>query len=168
MAEKKNSLTTIAESSAGLATAMAQKNLPKNEVSQIQAMVQLQKTHNELTTLPQKDAYKKFLNMDKTTRDALTSMYNPKYSKEDRGFIGNMFNTVKSAVYYGGGTTVDFAKNLGSLTPMGALQKITEAGVATGKGLINEFSKTEAGEKAFAPVEKGMELLVRPQEKLVQ
>lgn len=168
MAEKKNPLTVIANSSAGLATAIAQKNLPKNEVSQIEAMVQLNKTHNELTALPQKDAYKKFLSMDKTTRDALTSMYSPKYSKEDRGFVGNMFNSIKSAVYYGGGTTVDLAKNLGKLTPMGAIETVTEGAGAALKGLVNEFSKTEAGEKAFAPIEKGMELLVRPQEKLVK
>ena len=57
MAEKDKPLIKIAESSPGIATAVAQSNLPKNEFNQIQAMVQLRNMHNELTSLPQNDAY---------------------------------------------------------------------------------------------------------------
>ena len=168
MAEKDKPLTKIAQSSPGLATAAAQKGVPKKEVSQIAALVELRNMHNELTALPQADAYKKYQTMDKHTRDALASMFDPKYSKQDRGFIGNILNSVKSAVYYGGGTTVDIAKNISNINPFGFLETAGRAGVAAVKGLVTETADTEVGQKVAGPVEKGMELLVRPQEKLVK
>lgn len=168
MAEKDKPLTKIAQSSPGLATAAAQKGVPKKEVSQIAALVELRNMHNELTSLPQADAYKKYQTMDKTTRDALASMFDPKYSKQDKGFVGNILNSVKSAVYYGGGTTVDIAKNLSTLNPMGAVAGIGRGAIGAVKGLFSEFSDSEAGKAVAGPVEKGLELLVRPQEKLVK
>jgi hypothetical protein len=168
MTEKEKPLVKIAEASPGLATATAQKNLPKNEVNQLSALVQLRNMHNELTSLSQGDAYRKFQSMDKTTRDALVSMFNPKYSKEDKGFFGNILSSIKSSVYYGGGTTVDLAKNLASFSPMGGLAAVTEAVKGGIVGLGKELAETEAGKKVVTPVEKGLELLVRPQEKLVK
>ena len=93
MAEKDKPLTKIAESAPGVATAAAQRALPKNEVNQLAAMVDLRNKHNELTSLSQGDAYKKFQAMDKVTRDALTSMYSPKYAKEDKSFFGNILSS---------------------------------------------------------------------------
>ena len=168
MAEKDKPLTKIAQSSPGLATAAAQKGVPKKEVSQIAALVELRNMHNELTSLPQADAYKKYQTMDKTTRDALASMFDPKYSKQDKGFIGNILNSVKSSVYYGGGTTVDIVKNLSTLNPMGAVSGIGRGAIGAVKGLFSEAAESEAGKAVAGPVEKGLELLVRPQEKLVK
>jgi len=168
MAEKDKPLVKIAESSPGLATAAAQKALPKNEVNQLAAMVQLRNTHNELTSLSQADAYKKFQTMDKATRDALTSIYNPKYAKQDKSFLGNILSSVKSSVWYGGGTSVDLGKVVSSLNPIGALQASGRAVLGAAKGIYNDFTETEVGGKAVTKVEKGLELLVRPQEKLVK
>ena len=168
MAEKDKPLTKIAANSPGVATAAAQKAIPKKEVSQIAAMFELRNMHNELTSLPQADAYKKYQSMDKATRDALASMFDPKYSKQDRGFIGNILNSVKSAVYYGGGTTVDIAKNISNINPFGFLETAGRAGVAAVKELVTETADTEVGQKVTGPIEKGMELLVRPQEKLIK
>jgi hypothetical protein len=169
MAEKDKPLTKIAESAPGVATAAAQRALPKNEVNQLAAMVDLRNKHNELTSLSQGDAYKKFQAMDKVTRDALTSMYSPKYAKEDKSFFGNILSSVKSAVWYGGGTTaIDAVKNLSSFSPMGGIETIRKTAVGGIKGLYNEFTETEVGGKTATKVEKGLELLVRPQEKLVK
>ena len=169
MAEKDKPLTKIAESAPGVAVAAAQRALPKNEVNQLAAMVDLRNKHNELTSLSQGDAYKKFQAMDKVTRDALTSMYSPRYAKEDKSFLGNILSSVKSAVWYGGGTTaVDAVKNLSSLNPLGIVSAGGRAVIGGAKGLINEFTETEVGGKTATKVEKGLELLVRPQEKLVK
>ena len=168
MADKDKPLTKIAANSPGVATAAAQKGLPKKEVSQIAAMFELRNMHNELTALPQADAYKKYQSMDKPTRDALASMFDPKYAKQDRGFIGNILNSVKSAVYYGGGTTVDIAKNISNINPLGFLETAGRASIAAVKGLATETADTEIGQKVVSPLEKGMELLVRPQEKLIK
>ena len=168
MAEKDKPLSKIAESSPGLATAMAQQNLPKNEKNQLAAMVQLRNMHNELTSLSQADAYKRFQSFDKVTRDALTSTFSPKYAKEDKSFFGNILSSVKSAVWYGGGTTaIDAVKNLSSLSLMGGIDTTRKAIIGGVKGLVNEFTETEVGGKTATKVEKGLELLVRPQEKLV-
>jgi hypothetical protein len=169
MAEKDKPLTKIAESSPGLATAAAQKALPKNEVNQLAAMIDLRNKHNELTSLSQADAYKKFQDMDKVTRDALTSMYSPKYAKEDKSFLGNILSSVKSSVWYGGGTTaIDAVKNLQSLSPLGALDTARKAITGVGKGIYEDFTETEIGGKTVIKVKKGLELLVRPQDKLVK
>ena len=169
MAEERKPLSRIAESSPGVAVAAAQKALPKSEVNQLAAMVDLRNKHNELTSLSQGDAYKKFQAMDKVTRDALTSMYSPKYAKQDKSFVGNILSSVKSAVWYGGGTTaVDAVKNLSSLNPLGAVQAGGRAVVGGIKGIVNDLTETEVGGKAATKVEKGLELLVRPQEKLIK
>ena len=154
MAEKDKPLIKIAESSPGIATAVAQSNLPKNEFNQIQAMVQLRNIHNELTSLPQNDAYNKYKSMDKVTKDALASMFDPKYQREDKGFFGNILQSVKSAVWYGGGTTRDLA----DYVPIQAAFNAAGAGLKTlGTQVL------ESG-----PIEKGLEYLVRSQEKLIK
>ena len=168
MAEKDKPLTKIADYSPGLATAMAQKNLPKREFNQIESIVNLTKIHKDLTSLSQNDAYKKYSSMDKNTRDALTSMFDPKYSKEDKGFFGNLLGSVKTAVWYGGGTNIDLNKVVSSLSPIGALNTLGETATGVLKYAGQQFTETEAGQKVVKPVEKGMELLVRPQEKLVK
>ena len=168
MADPKRPLTDIAKSSPGVATAAAQKGLQKQEVSKIAALVELRNKHNELVSLPQADAYKKYQSMDKPTRDALASMFSPKYAKEDKGFIGNVLNSVKSAVYYGGGTTVDLAKNIAQINPLAIPTTIGKSIIGAVKGVAGEAAKTEAGQKTGAVVGAGLEYVVRPQEKLVK
>ena len=168
MADPKKPLITIAETSPGVATAAAQKNLQKNEVSKIAALVELRNLHNELTALPQSDAYKKYQSLPKTTRGALSSTFDPKYSKEDRGFIGNVLNSIKTSVYYGGGTTQDLVKNLSTFSPMGTVNALGRAAFGTVKGLVSEAAATPAGEVAGEAVSKGLEIAVRPQNKLVK
>jgi hypothetical protein len=168
MAEERKPLSRIAESAPGVAVAAAQRALPKNEVNQLAAMVDLRNKHNELTSLSQGDAYKKFQALDKVTRDALTSIYSPKYAKEDKSFLGNILSSVKSAVWYGGGTTaIDAVKNLSSLSPLGAIQTGGKAIIGGAKGVYQDLTETEVGGKAVSKVEKGLNLLVRPQEKLI-
>jgi hypothetical protein len=168
MADPKKPLLSIAESAPGVATAAAQKGLQKNEVSKIAALVQLRNIHNELTALPQNDAFKKYQNYDKQTRAALASTFDPKYIKEDKGFIGNILNSVKSAVYYGGGTTKDLVNNFADLSLGGVVGIAGKIIGGTAKGLFNEVKDTSAGELLTEKVSAGLDVLVRPQNKLVK
>lgn len=168
MVDKKKPLTDIAETSPGLATAAAQKGLQKNEVNQIAALVKLRNTHNELTALPQNDAFKKYQSLDKPTRNALADMFSPKYTKQDQGFVGNLLNSVKSSVYYGGGTTKDLIQNLSSLNPMGITAAIGRAAKGVIKGVGQEVMDTSVGESVAKAGGKGLDYLVRPQEKLIK
>ena len=166
MIEPKKYLTDIAQSAPGVATAAAQKGLQKNETSKIAALVQLRNTHNELTALPQNEAYKKYQSMDKKTRDALTTMFSPKYIQEDRGFVGNILNSIKTAVYYGGGSVIDTVKQVAQLG--GPIGLVSEIGKGVIGGVAKEIGKTEAGSKTGKVVSAAGELLVRPQEKLIK
>jgi hypothetical protein len=168
MADPKKPLLSIAESAPGVATAAAQKGLQKNEVSKIAALVELRNLHNELTSLPQNEAYKKYQTLNKTTRAALTSTFDPKYIKEDKGFIGNILNSVKSAVYYGGGTTKDLVNNFADIAGGGILSIPTKVIGGTVKGLFNEVKDTSVGEVVTEKVSAGLDVVVRPQNKLVK
>lgn len=166
MAEQKK-LTDIAKTSPGLATAMAQSNLPKDQVSAISAMVELRNLHNNLTQLPQNQAYKKYQALPDATQNALSSMFNPKYMKEDKGVFGNIFDSVKSAVWYGGGTAFDVVKQVLGVAqnPLGTVAK---AGVAAGVSGVQELGKTPAGQPVAKGVSAVAEVLTRPQEKLIK
>ena len=119
MAEKKNDLLKIAETSPGLATAAASKNIDKKEISKIAAVVELTKIHNELTALPQNNAYKKYQTMDPQLRGALASMFSPKYTQQDKGFFGNIAQGIKSSVYYGADVAKDYLKSFSGFVPTG-------------------------------------------------
>jgi hypothetical protein len=119
MAEKKNDLLKIAETSPGLATAAASKNIDKKEVSKIAAVVELTKIHNELTALPQNNAYKKYQTMDPQLQGALASMFSPKYTQQDKGFFGNIAQGIKSSVYYGADVAKDYLKSFSGFVPTG-------------------------------------------------
>ena len=168
MADPKKPLLSIAESAPGVATAAAQKGLQKNEINKIAALVELRNLHNELTSLPQNDAYKKYQSLNKPTRAALASTFDPKYIKEDKGFIGNILNSVKSAVYYGGGTTKDLVNNFADLSLGGVTGIAGKIIGGTAKGLFNEVKDTSAGEVLTEKVSAGLDVIVRPQNKLVK
>lgn len=119
MAEKKNDLVKIAETSPGVATAAASKNLDKKEVSKIAGLFELTKIHNELTALPQNNAYKKYQTMDPQLRDALASMFSPKYAEQDKGFFGNILQNFNSSVFYGAEVAKDYLKSFSGFVPTG-------------------------------------------------
>jgi hypothetical protein len=168
MADPKKPLLTVAETSPGVATAAAQKGISKNEVSKIAALVELRNLHNKLTALPQNEAYKQYQGLDKNTRAALTSTFDPKYIKEDKGFIGNLLNSVKSAVYYGGGTTKDLVNNFADVAGGGLIGNVTKIITGTAKGLFNEAKDTSVGEAVTKKTSEALDVLVRPQNKLVK
>lgn len=168
MADPKKPLITIAESSPGIATAAASKGIAKNEVSKIAALVQLRNIHNELTALPQNEAYKKYQSFDKATRNALASAFDPKYLEKDKGFFGNVLDSVKSAVYYGGGTTKDLVNNLSTLTPTGVVGAVGRAAIGTIKGVASEIKDTSVGEVVTEKVGAALDVAVRPSNKLIK
>jgi hypothetical protein len=167
MAEK-NPYITVAQTSPGVATAAAQKGIQRTEVSKIAALVELRNLHNELTALPQNDAYKKYQGLDKNTRAALASAFDPKYLKEDKGFVGNVLNSIKSAVYYGGGTTKDLVNNFTDIAGGGLLSIPKKAMFGTVKGLFTEAKDTSVGQAATKKTGEALDVLVRPQNKLIK
>lgn len=168
MAEPKKPLLTIAQTSPGVATAAAQKGVKGNEASKIAALVELRNIHNDLTALPQNDAYKKYQALDKNTRAALATTFDPKYIKEDKGFVGNMLDSVKSAVYYGGGSTKDLVNNFADIAGGGLLSIPTKIMKGTVKGLFSEGKDTSVGEALTEKTGEALDVLVRPQNKLVK
>ena len=161
MAEKDKPLIKIAEFSPGVATAVAQSNLPKNEFNTIAAMAELGKIHKDLTNLPQNEAYQKYIKMDKNTRDALAGIFSPKYREEDLGFFSNIFRTARSAMYYGGGTTKEEVNNQDAW-------RNTNVGSAILAGTASGIKDTFVESRFKEPIKKGFETLIRFQDKLVK
>jgi len=161
--EKLKPLNVIAMGSPGVATAAAQAGLPKQEVSQIAALFELKTLHNKLTALPQEKAYTQYQALPKETRAALTSMFSPKYSEQDKNFFGKILDSVKSAVFYGGGTGIDIAKQVLGIAnnPLPSLVKAAGAVTAT---TVSELTPEPVKEG----VGKVLETLVRPQNKLIK
>lgn len=161
-------LSKLAQSSPGIATAAAVSGASKGEVSQIAALVELTNIHKTLTSLPQNKAYAKYQELPKETQAALASAFSPKYTQEDKGFVGGLLSSVKNAVYYGGGTTKDLIRNIGSFTPLGALESVVKGGTEVVKNVVQPVVESEPGKKVTGAVSAAGELLVRPQEKLVK
>ena len=168
MADPKKPLITIAEASPGLATAAAQKGLQKNEINKIASMVQLRNIHNELVSLPQNDAFKKYQGFDKATRNALAATFDPKYSKQDQGFIGNILNSIRSSVYYGGGTTKDLTSSALGLAADSILGVPKRAATGFIKGTFTELKDSSVGEALTRKVSAGLDVLIRPSNKLIK
>ena len=98
-------LTSVANDlSPGVATAAAQKNLKPKELQQLAAFGELKKMHQYLTTLPQNDAYKNFNSLTPQYQSALKTFFSPKYTQEDKGFVGNVLRSLKSSATYAGTT----------------------------------------------------------------
>ena len=161
-------LSKLAQSSPGIATAAAISGASKGEVSQIAAIVELTNLHKNLTALPQNKAYAQYRALPKETQAALTSTFSPKYIEEDKGFIGGLLDSVKTAVYYGGGTTKDLLTNLSAFSPLGGINTLTKGGIAAAKSIIQPVAESEPGQKVTGAVSAVGEVLIRPQEKLIK
>jgi hypothetical protein len=180
MAEKKTDLIKIAETSPGLATAAISKNTTKKEVSKMAALVELTKIHKELSDLPQNKAYKKYQSMDPQLRDALASMFEPKYVQQDKGFFGNIGQSIKSSAYYGADIAKDYLKGFSAFVPTpvpgvqinlkketsGSLpEAILKVGTAPITATASEISSSLGAESKLSTATSA---LVRAQNKLVK
>jgi hypothetical protein len=184
MAEKKSDLLKIAETSPGIATVAASKNIEKKELSKIAAVVELTKIHKELTDLPQNNAYKKYQAMDPQLRDALATMFSPKYTQQDKGFFGNIAQGIKSSVYYGADVAKDYLKSFSGFVPTGApgtdikLKKETSGSLPEAILRVGAAPITATAGEIGSSLNQGLGLeskldtaasaLVRSQEKLVK
>jgi hypothetical protein len=149
----------VASLSPGVATAALQSGASKDEINKLVSLFEIQNIHNTLTSLPQNDAYSRYQNLPKPTQNALSSMFHPKYIKEDKGFFKNLLGNIKSAVWYGGSTTGDLVKQVaGILNPAATVSK---AAIVAGKTILET-------EKISTPLGKVADALVRPQNKLVK
>lgn len=167
MTEKKSDLIKIAETSPGVATAAASKGVNKQEMSKIASLVELTKIHKDLSGLPQNNAYKKYQKMDPQLQAALSSMFSPKYVEQDKGLFGTVLESVKSAIWYGGGTALDTVKQIVGLAdnPLSTGLKVTKGIVG---GVASEVAETEKGAVVAKGVGSALETLVRPQNKLIK
>lgn len=169
MAEKNNSLLNLANSSPGAATAAAQKGISQSDISQINAVINLRNIHKELTSLPRNDAFEKYNKYDVKTRRALASMFNPKYAEEDKGFFGNVLESIKTAAYYSGQDFKQFGANLVGIDLPGKATgnlpgAILGIGTAIPKAVIEESG---VGGTIGGVVESTSNALVRAQKKLI-
>jgi hypothetical protein len=170
MAEKNNSLLNLANSTPGAATAAAQKGISQSDISQINAVINLRNIHKELTSLPRNDAFEKYNKYDATTRRALASMFNPKYAEEDKGFFGNVLESIKTAAYYSGQDFKQFGANLVGIDLPGKATgnlpgAILGAGTAIPKAVVEESG---VGGTVGGAVEATGKALVRAQNKLIK
>jgi len=109
-------LTSIATNlSPGVATAAAQKNLTKKEQNQLAAFGDLKKMHEYLVNLPQNDAYKNFNTLTPQYQSALRTFFSPKYTQEDKGFVGNILRSLKSSATYAGQTFAEIGMQIAGL-----------------------------------------------------
>lgn len=168
MAEKP--LNDLAKSSPGAATAAVQKGLSQADISKITAIANLRSIHNELTSLPQKDAFAQYSKYDAATRAALSSMFHPKYVNDDKGFLGNILTSIKTAAYYSGEEFKKFGANLvGINLPSEATGNVPKAilgvGTAPAKAIAEETGATAGATKL---AQGTADVLVRAQNKLIK
>lgn len=150
----------LAEQSPAVAAAALQANASPEDIQRLNALVQISKIHNNLIAMPQNEAYAKYQSYSKETQSALSELYHPKYSQEDKGFFGNtlrgIVNIAKSSVHYGGTSTADIVKQVLLYNP------IVKAGVEVGKyGLTPLTQETN-------PVGGFLSDLMRPARKLIK
>ena len=153
-------ITTVATLSPGVATAALSSGATKKEINRLAGLVEITNLHKNLSTLPQNEAYNRYQGLPDATQDALSSMFNPKYLKQDKGFFSNLLGNIKSAIWYGGGTTKDLIKQVVSLNPSNIPIAVAKATFATGKTILET-------EPVATPVGKALEALVRPAQKLI-
>lgn len=163
-----STLVNIAKSSPGTAAAAAQKGVSKVDQSKVLAVIELRNKHNELTAMPQADAYRAYRALPKETQNALAGMFDPKYIKQDRGVVGGILDSIKSAVWYGGGTVIDIAKQVAGIGTGGPIGVATDIAAGAVKGVAGEVGKTKAGQTAAKGVQAVADVLTLPQEKLVK
>ena len=160
-------LTSVANDlSPGVATAAAQKNLKPKELQQLAAFGELKKMHQYLTTIPQNDAYKNFNKLTPEYQTALKTFFSPKYTQEDKGFVGNILRSLKSSATYAGTTFKEIGMQIAGV-PFAPTTNLNpaEALLTIGTGFPVSLNK-ETGVTTGAG--KALDALVRPQNKLIK
>jgi len=155
------SVNKLAQSSPGTAVAALQANASPEDIARLAKIAELQKIHKDLTSLPQNSAYSKFQKYNQETKDALSQLYNPKYLEKDKSLFRDFLSGIKSAVWYGGGTTKDIINQIGLLNPLTATMAIAEKGAVNALQAVGRV----ATDKTTA-VGSVLETAIRPAIKL--
>jgi len=157
------SVNKLAQSSPGAAVAAVQANASPEDIARLSKIAELQKIHQDLTSLPQNAAYSKFQKYNQETKDALSQLYNPRYLEQDKGLFGSFLSGIKSAVWYGGSTTKDIVNQVLMLNPLAATGAIVE------KGAINALQAVgRVAEDKTTAVGSVLETAIRPAIKLIK
>lgn len=153
----------LAKDAPAVASAAMQAQATPEQIAQLNAAVQFQKIHNNLLDMPQNEAYAKFQSYKPETQKVLSELYHPKYTQEDKGILLNTlrgsYNLVKSAIWYGGGSTKGV---LGSILDLNASDVILNVGKKAGAYALTPL----ADEKN--PVGGVLSDLLRPATKLIK
>jgi len=157
------SVNKLAQSSPGAAVAAIQANASPEDIARLSKIAELQKIHKDLTSLPQNAAYSKFQKYNQETKDALSQLYNPKYLEKDKGLFGNFLSGIKSAVWYGGGTTKDIINQIGLLNPLTATTAIAKKGAVNALQAVGRVATDET-----TAVGSVLDTAMRPAEKLIK
>jgi hypothetical protein len=157
----------LAKDNPAVAAAAVQAQATPEEIAKLNALVQFQKIHMNLSAMPQNDAYAKFKKYKPETQAVLSELYHPKYTQDDRGFFYNaargVLNMAKSAAYYGGGSTKDIFSQVMNFNPTSAITKVT---VNTAK-TAGQYLLTPLASEGN-PVGRTLHTLIRPITKLVK
>ena len=157
------SVTKLAQSSPSTAVAAVQANASPEDIARLSKIAELQKIHQDLTSLPQNDAYSKFQKYNQETKDMLSQLYHPRYLEKDKGLFGNFLSGIKSAVWYGGGTTKDIINQVGMLNPLVATSAVVSKGATNAlQALGRTASDKTTGVGSF------LDTAMRPAQKLVK
>ena len=156
-------ITKLAQVSPGTATAAVQANVSPEDIARLSKIAELQKIHKELTSLPQNAAFQKFQGYNQETKDMLSQLYHPKYLEKDKGVIATVLGGIKSALWYGGGTTKDLVNQVLMFNPLAATQAVVTHGVVSGAEAVGRV----ASDKTTA-VGSFLDTAMRPATKLIK
>ena len=157
------SIRNLGKNNPAVAAAALQSQASPEQIAKLDALVQFQKIHQNLSAMPQNDAYAKFKSYKPETQQALSELYHPKYTQDDRGVLYNtargVVNIVKSSVWYGGGSTKDIFNQVMNWSP-------EKAALNTAK-TVGQYALTPATDETN-PVGRTLNALIRPATKLIK
>lgn len=157
------SIKDLGKNNPAVAAAALQSAASPEDIARLNSLVQFQEIHKNLTAMSQNDAYAKFKSYKPETQQILSELYHPKYTQDDRGTIYNtgrgILNMVKSAVWYGGGSTKDIFSQVINWSPEKAtLNAVKTVGQYTLGPVVAETN----------PVGRALNSLIRPATKLIK
>jgi hypothetical protein len=157
------SIRNLGQSNPAVAGAALQANASAEDIARLNALVEFQKIHTNLSAMSQNDAYAKFKSYKPETQQILSELYHPKYTQDDRGTIYNtargVVNMVKSSVWYGGGTTKDIFKQVMNFTT-------GQLAINTAK-TVGQYALTPVVAETN-PVGRALNTALRPATKLIK